>query len=861
MRYLILLFALRLSALDGVVTGVGGQPVARCRITLETPQGAVLTQTTTDAEGRFQLAPPNAAGLFLRLEAAGFASYTLRLPNEGPLRIELTRPTSVNVTAQRGMVEAEGESINAVATRDDLASRPVQTIAQLLEGAPNVVIQQTSTAQASPFLRGLTGYQVLNLLDGVRFNNSTFRSGPNQYLAWVEPSQASRIEAVLGPASAQYGSDALGGAIQVLTPPVDYDSGIHGDFRLFGASADLSAGVAANLMLGQPRFAWLLGGSARRHDDLRPGGGVDSRNVLRRLLGFNPDQIRAAGYDGQPGTGFSQTGAQTKLAFRPTANQSLTAWYQHSAQTGVQNYKDLAGGLGRLTFDLTPQQLQFGYLRYERIAWGWLDSLSGTFSVNAQRDGVRRRNLRLADPFTVEENRVISRGYAGQASTHRGHWQALVFGGELYDEGITARRQVNNVSTRPLFPNGQTYRTGGAFLQDQVQWRGWRLQGALRFTRIASNTTSSAGFGVANSSQTFADTSWNLALSRPIAKGLSLHAIVSKGFRAPNANDLGAVGLNDLGYEIPAAEAVPAGALLGASAGEGALSLGRPITTLAPERLHNYEAGWRWQGTRWQARAQFFSAHLADPIVRRTLLFPNASVPTQLAGQAVSRITPTAAQAAQGVVAVATSIDPRAVKAFVNDGRARYQGVESSFRWNWNWRWTTSAHYSWITGRDLDPNRNIRRLPPQQGGVTLRYHGGRRWWIEGAGLAMGAQRRLNGGDLDDERIGASRARADIASFFAGTRAEALRDGDRLRATGETLAQIQDRVVGTTTARVPLFTSTAGWLRLDLRGGRDFGEHWHLMTALENLLDRNYRVHGSGMDAAGVNAYVSLQFRW
>ena len=59
----------------------------------------------------------------------------------------------------------------------------------------------------------------------MRFNNATFRSGPNQYLAFVDPVRADRVEAMLGPASSQSGSDALGGAIQLLTPVADYSDG------------------------------------------------------------------------------------------------------------------------------------------------------------------------------------------------------------------------------------------------------------------------------------------------------------------------------------------------------------------------------------------------------------------------------------------------------------------------------------------------------------------------------------------------------------------------------------------------------------------------------------------------------------
>jgi outer membrane receptor protein involved in Fe transport len=65
--------------------------------------------------------------------------------------------------------------------------------------------------------QGLTGNQTLILIDGIRLNNSTFRYGPNQYLNTIDPYIIERIEVAKGTGSVQYGTDALGGVIHVLT--------------------------------------------------------------------------------------------------------------------------------------------------------------------------------------------------------------------------------------------------------------------------------------------------------------------------------------------------------------------------------------------------------------------------------------------------------------------------------------------------------------------------------------------------------------------------------------------------------------------------------------------------------------------
>ncbi|MBZ2183473.1 MAG: TonB-dependent receptor [Bryobacter sp.] len=857
---------------EGRVVDPKKRAISGAIVEIRSGTGTLLKTLKTDGEGRFVWEGDSHGTVQLRIQTEGFAGRELVVDGKYRGEIEL-EPASVytrlTVSAVRGRAEESASSAHVVAVvnREEIAARPLQTVGNALEGLPNVMVQQTSTAQVSPFLRGLTGYQVLNLVDGIRFNNSTFRSGPNQYLAFLEPSQAERVEALLGPTGVQYGSDSLGGTIHVSTQAPEFGSGgwqKHGRVSLAGATADLSGMAAERFSISNEKVFWLVGASGRAHNDLRGGRGLDSRNVFHRFFGMPLGAVRDLVGNRQQDTAFRQYGAETKLAVRLRPDQLLTLNYQRGEQTNSRIYKDLLGGLGRLRSDLTPQKLNWFYGRHEVLGKRGFDTVSGTFSFNQQTDGSVRQNLLATDAVTTDLARVNVYGYTGQAAGHWGSRVIYSFGGDAYDEHIDASRDVRNpvsgVVTRPraLYPAGSRYGNFGAFGQGSVQLsRKLRAAGGVRW--------SSVRFADPQNTLWFRDTTFHASLRYDVAGWLGVHGVVSRGFRAPNLNDLGALGLNDLGYEIPASEVINAGALLSTDAGEGALSKGQALRALAAESLMNYEFGVRLSGKRWWGRVQLFNADLSDPIVRRTLLFPAGNVPAQLAGLPVTVIAPTAAQRAQGVVTVATALDPRAVKAFVNDGASRYYGMETMGAYSMTRRLTLEASYSYILGRDLNPNRNIRRLPPQAGTVKLRHSpGGRKPWTEVGLSVMGVQRRLSGGDMDDERIGASFRRSDIATFFRATRVTPYVDATGVfRPTGETLLQIQNRVlpgVGDT-VRVPLYRSTAGWAALGVRMGLPVGEQWQLMGAVENVLDRNYRVHGSGMDAPGVNVYLNLSYRF
>ena len=153
----------------------------------------------------------------------------------------------------------------------------------MFRNAEGVYIQKTNLGGGSPFIRGLTGKQVLVLVDGIRLNNSFYRFGPHQYLNTIDPNSIERIEVVRGPGSVLYGSDALGGVVNIITKKQSdfldpfaargYASATFDSATAGTSYADIGGGYATRLQgdgnMGD--FGWILGGTAKSYDDLLGG--------------------------------------------------------------------------------------------------------------------------------------------------------------------------------------------------------------------------------------------------------------------------------------------------------------------------------------------------------------------------------------------------------------------------------------------------------------------------------------------------------------------------------------------------------------------------------------------------------------
>lgn len=108
-------------------------------------------------------------------------------------------------------------SIENIDLQSNLSQTIFRTVPEALRYEPGVMVQKTGHGQGSPYIRGFTGFRTLYLIDGIRLNNSVFRDGPNQYLNTVDPFSLSHLELVKGPSSVLYGSDAVGGTLNLIS--------------------------------------------------------------------------------------------------------------------------------------------------------------------------------------------------------------------------------------------------------------------------------------------------------------------------------------------------------------------------------------------------------------------------------------------------------------------------------------------------------------------------------------------------------------------------------------------------------------------------------------------------------------------
>ncbi len=639
-----------------------------------------------------------------------------------------------------------------VITAEDIRTRNYRSTPDALSEALGVSVQQTNDGGGAPIIRGWMGNQVLVLIDGIRLNTAAFRLGPNQYLNTVDIQQVERIEVVRGAGSVLYGSDALGGVVNIITKSAAA-SGPPVTTRFFSRLSTASRGVVGRgeISARAGALSFFGGATGKQFGELRGG--------------------RDTGV--QPMTGYDEWDADGKVRLGLRGHQQITVAVQTVTQRNVFRTDVVQAGTDlRMVWD--PEARVLGYAHYtaEEIR-GLVERVSVTGSYQLQSE--RYTRITTAAPTTEQQHldSTMSLGLGAQLTSSAGPRHLLTYGLDLHQDEVTSRREDLSLTTgrhiteRSALADGAGYTSWALFLQDEfdVSPR-LHVNGGVRYGSYRPDATvSDVSTGTLRIRMRSSALTGTLSALVRLSSGVEAVGTVAQGFRAPNLDDLTSYGPFSGGFEVPNPD-------------------------LDPERTLNVEAGLRGRSLRFSWSSLYFVSDVHGLIQREAGLFR---------GQDFVDVNDNG---------VREAFEPLTFKR-QNAGRAQIHGVELDALWRIDARWTLSGAFFRIVGEELVTEQPLRRIPPAQGLAKLGWSNGDRLWLEGYSILSARQTRLAPGDMADPRIPAG--------------------------------------------------GTPAALTLHARSGIRVSEAMQLTAGVENLTNRTYRTHGSGLDLPGTNLVVGIDW--
>ncbi len=399
-----------------------------------------------------------------------------------PSRDDALKLPDVLISASRQVESrAATSAANTVFTRADIDRLQPSGVTDLLARVPGVQVAPTGGRGSLPgiFIRGTKAAQTLVLVDGVRIANATSGDSGLQFL---DVDQIERVEVLRGSRSAVYGSDAIGGVIQIFTRR--------------GGDPGL-----------QPRLRLAAGSNQTWLRSLRMSGGDDA---TRFNLGASLDET--AGIDSTGPSSYASDGDHD--AYR---NRSLNLSLSHAFNERFEAGLNLLDNRGRREFDEprggSPQMpysnfavSSLGSYLDAQLAEQWHSRVEVAHSEN--RDDSRDKVTHKSSPFNTYRDQVT-----WQNDLTLNDYNSLLLGGEWYEDRVHASTDFNEDSRW----------NRAAFAQH-------RFQGNYFSTELGVRHDKNQQFG--------GQTTWSGSLTLPLNARNDLLLSYSEGFRAPTFNDL-----------------------------------------------------------------------------------------------------------------------------------------------------------------------------------------------------------------------------------------------------------------------------------------------------------------------------------
>lgn len=744
------------AVLEITVKDTSGSVVSGASITLTARNGAVRN-AATDAEGKARFENLPAGDYRTEVKATGFPTILSDVrvnagaANASEITLQLGSITeNVTVTATRTQITTDETAVPvSVIGREEIERKAVNTISDIFRTLPGTSTVNEGAFQVRPRVRGLDSNRVLILVDGERLNNSrtsTGQSGVEPGL--VETSQIETVEVVRGSGSVLYGTDALGGTINIITK--DTPARLTRGFR-FGAALDTfytsnENGRRGNLAINGSNkfFAFRAAQSLERFDNYSTGKPNASFLQGLRDQGFGITDDGEALNSQSHGSNSSAT-----LRFFLNDTNTIKANYERRRAENIGS----AGLVGVFNGFFPFSNRDKVGVRYDAAALNkYLQRLSVSGFYQTQfRNFTNILTVPPAPPFfpglyqfseTVTDTKTS--GFDLQTDWTLGDRNNLIAGASYFRDDNKDRRLIVTSSTSyspnrtysntNSVPNASLTNFAG-FAQDEFRvTRRLKLIGGIRVDNFKTNAEATTGFALPILRQDqindlrIGSLASGLDVSNTAVTGdfgavyrLTRNVIFSgrigRSFRTPNIFELFFTGPGSVGGQV----------------------VGNPY--LKPETGVNVDTSVKFRTKRFIASATYFNNSYKNLL---------ATVPADDSrGCPVFVVRPGTVYDANNCFIVTSPPGPAPVRVYQtqNIDRARIQGFEAEFeapiKISLGYL-TPNGNFSYLRGDDTENSQPLNFISPLRTNIGVRWQNfGKAYFFDYNLRIVGKQERLS----------------------------------------------------------------------------------------------------------------------
>ncbi|MCI4669735.1 MAG: TonB-dependent receptor [Bacteroidia bacterium] len=448
------------------------------------------TLLKTDQRGFFSFEGPQANyGVGFRAKGYEDQNLLIRIDNGKTRELVITLKKRIELdalnrnttfmSATRG--ESSVEKLTSAITQikqEELNSQISRTLPEALIGKAGVWVEKNFHGGGSARIRGLAGNQALLMVDGIRINHGGLTGEVHNWLSSIDLFSIDRIEILRGGGGTAYGSDALGGVIQVFTRDpdfssdgklgIDFEGGLkYGAGFWDGSIQGMEQSSRAQLSILGSKVATMVGLSVKDFGHLLGGGGTGLQT---------PSSYSEVDIDFKTKLKLGKSGLITLALQRSTLDS--VSWTLRRNGIGVEGFE---------TFQLNPLQRSLGYLRYEKENKHPL-SQKITFTASYQEFLEKRDREVPASIFSqTETERVGSSGFSLVNESAKDKRWVHTSGMDLYFEAFESERSSIIDSTEipvisfGLYPELANMLRFGLFSIHQLKFGKFLFNGGLRY--------------------------------------------------------------------------------------------------------------------------------------------------------------------------------------------------------------------------------------------------------------------------------------------------------------------------------------------------------------------------------------------